>query len=254
MQDGWADQLYDPAVSDPRTDAAVDYIWGNYVLRSGSLFAIQYCGHSSLDAVYRCPIDPGRMPQYGTYYLARDKGWDWQQIIHYYWDPVGIIAPGFTRSEQTDTHLSFTGTWGTGLNPGASGGSWGYTNTSGASVTVKFTGTSIGWITVKSPNYGIAQVTLDSDAPVTVDLYSPDTKWQQKVWSATGLTDGTHTLTIAYTGTKNPAAGWGLYRGRRLRHPGDDRPGGRSASSAHPHPLPADRHPSLLHRLLGAPA
>ncbi len=49
-------------------------------------------------------------------------------------------------------------------------------------------------------------MTLDSDAPVTVDLYSPDTKWQQKVWSATGLTDGTHTLTIAYTGTKNPAA------------------------------------------------
>ncbi len=132
VQDGWADQLYDPAVSDPRTDAAVDYTWGNYVLRSGSLFAIQYCGHSSLNAVYRCPIDPGRMPQYGTYYLARDKGWDWQQIIHYYWDPVGIIAPGFTRSEQTDTHLSFTGSWGTGLNPGASGGSWGYTNTSGS--------------------------------------------------------------------------------------------------------------------------
>ncbi len=73
-------------------------------------------------------------------------------------------------------------------------------------MTVKFTGTSLSWITVKSPNYGIAQVTLDSDAPLDVDLYSPDTKWQQKVWSVTGLQDSTHTLTIAYTGTKNPAA------------------------------------------------
>ena len=126
-------------------------------------------------------------------------------------DVIGTVVkaqtvPTPTRSEQTDTRLSFTGSWGTGLSSGASGGSWGYANTSGVSVTVKFTGTSIGWITVKSPNYGIAQVTLDGDAPVTVDLYSPDTKWQQKVWSATGLTDGAHTLTIAYTGTKNAAA------------------------------------------------
>ena len=87
VKDDWSDQWYDPAISDPRTDAAVDYIWGDYVLRNGGLFVVQYCGHSSLNAVYRCPIDPARMPQWGTYYLARDKGWNWQQIIHYYWDP-----------------------------------------------------------------------------------------------------------------------------------------------------------------------
>ena len=130
-------------------------------------------------------------------------------------DVEGTLTPSIptlTRYQQTDTRLAFTGSWGTGLNPGASGGSWGYANTSGSLVTVKFTGTSFSWITVKSPNYGIAQVTLDSDAPVTVDLYSPDTKWQQKVWSATGLQDSAHTLTIAYTGTKNPAAA-GAYIG-----------------------------------------
>ncbi len=115
-------------------------------------------------------------------------------------------SPTATRYEQTDARLSYTGTWGTGLNPGASGGSWGYANTGGSLVTAKFTGTSIAWVTVKSPNYGIAQVTLDGGAPLTVDLYSPGTTWQQKVWSATGLSDSAHTLTIAYTGTKNPAA------------------------------------------------
>ncbi len=121
--------------------------------------------------------------------------------------PARALGAGaVTRVQQTDTRLAFTGTWGTGSNSGASGSSWGYTNTSGSLVTVKFTGTSLGWITVKSPNYGIAQVTVDGGAPVTVDLYSPDTKWQQKVWSATGLPDSAHTVTIAYTGTKNPSA------------------------------------------------
>ncbi len=133
--------------------------------------------------------------------------------------------PTPTRYQQTDTHLSFTGSWGTGLNPGASGGSWGYANTSGSLATVKFTGTSIGWITVKSPNYGIAQVTLDSDAPVTVDLYSPDTKWQQKVWSATGLHRRRPHPHHRLHRHQEPRCGWGLYRGRRLRHPGDDRLG-----------------------------
>ncbi len=158
--------------------------------------------------------------------------------LDYVSPPIRIIA------EQTDTHLAYTGSWGTGQSSGASRGSWGYANTSGASVTVKFTGTSLSWITVKSPNYGIAQVTLDSDAPLDVDLYSPDTKWQQKVWSATGLQDGAHTLTIAYTGDQEPRRGWGLCRGRCLRRAGQP-------DTSQPHPLPADRHPSLLHRLLG---
>jgi len=96
VTDGWEDQWYDPAVSNARTDAAVDYIWDKALLKDGALFMLQYCGHSDLDEDYRCPLHLTRMPQWGTYYLAQDKGWDWQQIIHYYWDPVSIVTLGGT--------------------------------------------------------------------------------------------------------------------------------------------------------------
>ena len=123
-------------------------------------------------------------------------------------DPTGT-ANDYTftnRYEQTDSHLAFSGAWTTGSNPGASGSSWWCINASGAAVTANFTGTAFTWVTVKSPNYGIAQVTLDGGTPVTVDLYSPTALWQQKVWSTTGLADSAHTVKIAWTGAKNAAA------------------------------------------------
>ncbi len=210
VTDGSADQWYDPNRSDARTDKAVDDTWSSYLLKNGALFFLEYCGHSALNAAYRCPSQPTRMPQWGTYYLARDKGWTWQQIIHYYWDPVTIVgesASGSTRIQQNDTRLAYYRTWlGNANAPLASGGSFRYVNTSGASVTVKFTGTYVAWITKKSSVYGKARVTLDGVDKGTVDLYSAKEIWQQRVWETSFATSGTHTLTITWTGTKNPAA------------------------------------------------
>jgi N-acetylmuramoyl-L-alanine amidase len=66
----------------------------------------------------------------------------------------------------------------------------------------------LAWIAKKSSVYGIATVTLDDKAPVQVDLYSPSalTLYQQSVYQTGELADGMHTLTIEWTGTKNPAA------------------------------------------------
>ena len=75
-------------------------------------------------------------------------------------------------------------------------------NASGGSVTVPFKGTSLAWVTVKSPNYGIAQVTLDGGTPASVDLYSASTLWRQNVWNTGTLLAGPHTVTIAWTGEK----------------------------------------------------
>ena len=199
VRDDYADQKYDPAVSDPRTDAAVDYIWGSYVLRSGGLFVIQYCGDSSLDAVYRCPIHPSRMPQWGTFYLARDKGWNWQQIIHYYWDPVSIItdpATSYTRYEQGNTNIAKTGTWKDYLTTGPSGGSYGRSSTPGAKATIYFTGTRIDWIGMKGITPGIVEVYLDDVLKATLDLYAPSAKYQVMLWSSGTLTNGTHHMDL----------------------------------------------------------
>jgi lipoprotein-anchoring transpeptidase ErfK/SrfK len=52
----------------------------------------------------------------------------------------------------------------------------------------------------------VAAVTVDGGAPGYVDLYSPSVKTQVKVYSTGDLPYGSHTVTIAWSGRKNPAA------------------------------------------------
>jgi hypothetical protein len=80
------------------------------------------------------------------------------------------------------------------------------TETPGGNVTLKFRGTSINWMGYRGPDAGIASVKVDGGEPTEVDLYSPNNKIQEIVFSKTGLADATHTLTIQATGRKNDAS------------------------------------------------
>ncbi len=80
------------------------------------------------------------------------------------------------------------------------------TETAGATVTVKFRGTSIRWIGYVGPDAGMALVSVDGGPPTDVDLYAPAFKVQQVVFTATGLADEPHTLKIQATGLKNDAS------------------------------------------------
>ncbi len=110
------------------------------------------------------------------------------------------------RYEQNDFRLSYTGTWNSTSTALAFDGSFRYSNTSGSSVTATFKGTSLAWIAKMSPVYGRARVTVDGGAPQTVDLYAPAEQWRAKVWETGILDPGTHTVNIAWTGTKSSAA------------------------------------------------
>jgi lysophospholipase L1-like esterase len=110
------------------------------------------------------------------------------------------------RYQQDNRALLYHGVWSYPSNPSASGGSFAFANASGASVTVRFTGTSLVWIAKKSSIYGIAHVTLDRGEQETVDLYSASTQWRQPVWSTGPLGEGPHTVVIAWTGEKNAAS------------------------------------------------
>ena len=57
-----------------------------------------------------------------------------------------------------------------------------------------------------NPDAGIAQVQVDGGAPTQVDMYSPAATFQPVVFTANGLSDANHTLTIQATGTKNAAS------------------------------------------------
>jgi hypothetical protein len=75
-----------------------------------------------------------------------------------------------------------------------------------SSVTVPFRGTGISWIGYRGPDAGIATVRIDGGAATEVDLYHPIGTYQPIVFTAHGLADANHTLTITPTGRKNPAS------------------------------------------------
>jgi hypothetical protein len=78
--------------------------------------------------------------------------------------------------------------------------------TAGAKATLAFRGTSVSWIAYRGPDAGIARVQVDAGAAVEVDTFSPTPTFQVVVFTATGLTDTRHTLTIEATGRKNAQA------------------------------------------------
>lgn len=80
------------------------------------------------------------------------------------------------------------------------------TYTTGETVTLPFRGTGISWIGYRGPDGGIATVQIDGGAPVEVDTYGPASKVQEAVFTASGLADGNHTITITNTGRRNPAS------------------------------------------------
>ena len=129
------------------------------------------------------------------------------------------VQPNTTISHWQDTHpgLTFSGGW---TNSGT-GHPWsGYglrnipdpyitareTHGTGETVTLPFRGTGIGWVGYKGPDGGIATVQIDGGAPIEVDTYNPTAKFQETVFTASGLADGNHTLTITTTGRRNAAS------------------------------------------------
>ncbi|MDP2183177.1 MAG: chitobiase/beta-hexosaminidase C-terminal domain-containing protein [Actinomycetota bacterium] len=124
-------------------------------------------------------------------------------------DTVGMIGElQQTRHiyEDAAENILYRGGWVVYSHPNHSGGSYRYTNSSGASVIFAIDGTEFSWITAKAPDFGIAQVSIDNGAPVDVDLFSGGYYFQQQVYNVTGLTRGPHTVRIDWTGRKNPSA------------------------------------------------
>jgi hypothetical protein len=129
------------------------------------------------------------------------------------------IHPGTTVSHWQDTNpdLEYSAGWtkssvalpwsGTGVsNVPELPVSAQETASAGQSVKVPFRGIAIGWIGYRGPDAGIATAQVDGGAPVEVDLYSPTALYQPVVFTASGLADTDHELTIQATGRRNAAS------------------------------------------------
>jgi beta-N-acetylhexosaminidase len=112
-----------------------------------------------------------------------------------------------TRYEQTDTHIAYSGTWGTFFTASASAGSYTRGNTSGASATICFTGERLDWVAMKGTTTGKADVFLDGEFIQTIDLANATAIYQQVVWSSGSIANGPHTVVIS----RNPDSAAGKY-------------------------------------------
>jgi hypothetical protein len=101
-----------------------------------------------------------------------------------------------TRYEQTDRHILKTGSWSDFAKTVASGGSYGRSSTSGASVTIYFHGTRLDWIGMKGTTTGTADVYLDGELKKTVNLSAPTAVYNVSVWSTDDLPEGDYKVEI----------------------------------------------------------
>jgi uncharacterized protein (TIGR03437 family) len=121
------------------------------------------------------------------------------------------IAGGVTASpglvEWTNPSLIYTGYWYTNTAAYLSGGSTALAVNAGSGVTIKFNGTGITWLAYRDQWSGIATVSVDGTLKATVDTYLNPAQAQYPMYSIAGLTQGTHTLNIAVTGTNDASSG-----------------------------------------------
>jgi Big-like domain-containing protein len=115
--------------------------------------------------------------------------------------------PGVTRFEETDSSVTFTAGWtqGNASRPW-SGGTAAISAAAGAKATFSFTGTKVAWIGFRGPQTGIGRVFLDGAFAAEVDTYSATEEAKTALFTATGLANASHTLTIEVTGLKNSAS------------------------------------------------
>ncbi|HLX81843.1 MAG TPA: Ig-like domain-containing protein [Burkholderiales bacterium] len=122
-------------------------------------------------------------------------------------DAFDVPAQIISRLQETDPAVTYSGGWSQGNTARAwSAGVAALSATAGAQATFVFTGTAITLIGARGPQTGIARVFLDGALAAEIDTYSPAEQIQAAVFTATGLSSASHTLTVQVTGNMNAAS------------------------------------------------
>ena len=116
----------------------------------------------------------------------------------------GSARSATTIYQENNAKLAYSSPWKAVRTSKCMGGCM-RTRSAAGSVTATFTGTGVSVFVTKGRAYGIMKVTLDGVSR-KVSLYASSTAYKRKAYSRTGLADGPHTLTLAWTGKKVAAA------------------------------------------------
>jgi hypothetical protein len=109
---------------------------------------------------------------------------------------VGSTSPG----------MSYYGVWYKEHYAEVTGGVIMVTPYYGDSASYTFSGDGIAVIATRHWNYGIMDIYIDGELRQQVDLYSPEIKVRDTVFSASGLGPGAHTIKVVCTGRKSQEA------------------------------------------------
>jgi hypothetical protein len=116
--------------------------------------------------------------------------------------PTSVVAfdgPRIVEQAHAPVRSAPVRAWQVVRDARASGRSFALTDRRGASVTLRFDGVGVDWITVTGPNRGRARLWIDGDALRVVDLHAA-TRAFGVVERIEGLADGSHTLRIEVLG------------------------------------------------------
>jgi hypothetical protein len=103
----------------------------------------------------------------------------------------------YTRlTQQSSTSVRYTGSWAGQSGISYSGGSVRFARDAGASASLTFNGRSIGWVTTRRPDGGLAQVYVDGVLLATVDTSAGSTTERFVAFSRSWSSYASHTIKI----------------------------------------------------------
>lgn len=143
-------------------------------------------------------LDRGLAPSSTTTYRFRVRAFDKAGNVS-----AWAYGPTFKtlRIQQSSGTVVYRATWSTATSSSASGGSYRWARTRGASATFRFSGRAVGWVAVKAPGYGKAKVYVDGVHVATVDLAATSASHRRIVYSKRWPTTGTHTIRVVCQAT-----------------------------------------------------
>ncbi len=120
-------------------------------------------------------------------------------------DIDGVLTQAWTRYEENSTLLSYAAPWLSVYSVKYSQNRIRTQSAPGAPVTFKFTGTGFKVIAAKGPAFGKLKVSIDGKVQsLYPDLYAAVDAYRQAVYTASGLSNATHTVVLDYSGYMNP--------------------------------------------------
>jgi len=125
--------------------------------------------------------------------------------------PDSTIVVDDSKQGTTQGLFDYVGSgWGHAGGEGAPANPYDGTNSyadhAGDTVSFSFVGTQVTYYGITAPQHGIGAVSIDKGTAAPIDFYSANRTGDVALWTSPVLANGPHTLTLAWTGQKNPAS------------------------------------------------